>query len=455
MNRLVRGSILVAVAGGLWACGVNPFDENLDTIASIQATPQVVFVSNADSQAVVVEAVNDLGQQNAAEFTISNIVGNFTVNPDTTFGLVIEGENLKTRARFFVKPNTTTTFETGSFDVSAGGKTTTVKVSVTPSTVPGTLPIAFSNNNPALGDTITLTLPANVRITDTSSITVSGSLAGAIVGASADSNTIQVLAAPGLSGASVQVNNVAISYLPGQSFNLQTSAPLTTSNITTITPTFSSNTPAGGAQVTMTASGAAGAYVWPDEAAIVITYPTGGDAWIDSVSADGSTVYFVPQPGASGTPLISGAALNFLPDAILEFLTSTVSMTVGPSAFPGTDDETTAPALPIPAPGTSITFYDGGTFGASAQSSGADQVYSMNFAASTTLTFHVDWNNDADVDILFLDDPVTAYQCSFGGASSNHPEQVTCTFAPGAYLLTLNLYAGAPPPVMQIMVSQP
>jgi hypothetical protein len=105
MNRLVRGAVMLAAAAVSWACGGLDTD-GIDTTATLVADPGVVYVSNTDSQAVFVEAHNDLGQQLEGDFTVTHVGPGLNVNYDTTFAPRPGVENLPTRVRYFVRAPT-------------------------------------------------------------------------------------------------------------------------------------------------------------------------------------------------------------------------------------------------------------------------------------------------------------------------------------------------------------
>ncbi len=297
MNRLVRGSILVAVAGGIWACGGNAFDTNLDTIASIKATPQIVFVSNVDSEAVVVEAVNDLGNQNEAEFTISNKTAGLVVNQDTGYGLVIGGDNLKTRARFFVKGQDSSTFVSGSFDVDAAGKSVTVDVNIVPSKIVA----ALSATTPTNGDTVTITLPAGITFTSTSTVTLAGGVASPIlIGVSADSTQITFVPPPGVSGP-VTLNDVVVGYLPGQQFSVPTSLSLTTEGFGKLGATYNTTTPTSSDTVVLTVP--SGLRILPSA---TVNFAADSSAILVGISADSTMLSVLVPPNTDAPITING-----------------------------------------------------------------------------------------------------------------------------------------------------
>ena len=57
------------------------------------------------------------------------------------------------------------------------------------------------------------------------------------------------------------------------------------------------------------------------------------------------------------------------------------------------------------------------------------------------MTFRLDWDVSKDLDMLFRNDSDTAYVCSFGAATGNHPENASCTLPAGTYIINVNDYA--------------
>ncbi len=303
MNRLVRGSIMLAAAVVAWACSSSLGDDP-DKIDTLSATPTVLFVANNDSQNVDVEALNQEGQQLAADFTVSNTGAGINVTLDTLF-LIFPGQgNSPTRARYSVRAASTTSFVSTSFTVSSGGHDVTIPVSVTPANLDIAVP-----GNPLPGEVVTLTAPANVRFTPQTTVDAPGG--AQVTSLSADSSQITVVFNVGNIGATVTVNNVVVTYLPGQTFNLPLTTPITTDSIASFHLTTNTLAPNTGDQVTITIPA-------PFKAtpASVVTIPGTGTA-IFSVSADSSTVIFLVGPNANGPVTINnlriGTATNLGP----------------------------------------------------------------------------------------------------------------------------------------------
>lgn len=192
MNRLVRGTVLLAAVAAIWSCEKDPTGANAKTISTISANPSVVFVSNVDSAGVVAQALNDLNQPDSAVFDTANVGPGLIVSQDTTYGHIIGGGNIPTSARFFVKGATPTTFVSSSFDITAGGISTTIPVKITPASLPG----VFNTTTPDIGDTVTVTAPAPMTFSSATTALIGGS-EGYILSLSADSSTLTFLSPPG------------------------------------------------------------------------------------------------------------------------------------------------------------------------------------------------------------------------------------------------------------------
>ena len=225
MNRLVRGSILLAAVALQWSCGGNPLDANAGSITKVVASPSVVFVTNVDSQAIIVEADNDLGQQNAATFDIANVGPGLTVTRDTAYAPYTSGGHVDFRARFFVKATTTGSLVSSTFEITAGGKSDTVQVTITPASFVGTV----SNLTPNVGDTVTLVATAPLTFSAATTVTVGG-LQGFITSMSPDFSTLSFLPVPGSVG-NLVVSDLQLPYLAG-------SLSLTADDQVTVGPTL-------------------------------------------------------------------------------------------------------------------------------------------------------------------------------------------------------------------------
>ena len=151
MERL-KGRKLLLCALAVVACGVDP-TENEGTPTAITANPEVVFVTQGDSQAVIVSVVDEDGQILEADFEASGAGAGISISEDPNFLGTTTGIGIRRQARFFVRGDELTAT---NFTVSALGLTKTIAVT----SVPGNLRATISNPTPALGDTIQITAPA-------------------------------------------------------------------------------------------------------------------------------------------------------------------------------------------------------------------------------------------------------------------------------------------------------
>ncbi len=551
MNRLVRGTVLLAAVAAIWSCESDPTGGNAKTIATVQANPSVVFVNNlGDSTAVVVQALNDLNQPDSADFTLGTIPSSIVVNRDTSYGHIIGGGNIPTSARYFVRAASTTGFVNTSFDVSAGGATTTIPVKVTIASIPGA---AFSNATPGLGDTVQLTAPAGITFTPATTISFGpNALPGANVGVSTDGSILYVLPSAGIAGDTAILSGVELSYAPGIPFNnITTTATITTDTLPNPLPvvTVSDTMPAVGDTVTVTApplygftdasevtlgNGAGNALVdisadrtqlrfivGPDAsgpisvsdaalggvahlgtfdlvsadpvnsppapalaaafstttpaaaAELSMTAPSqyrflpgvtvnmgGVDAIVDSVSADSLTLWFVPLPGSTGTPLVSNLVLSFLTTVPLSNIAATTAITVGGSVFTGTDASSTAPTVATPAAGSAVAFADSGTWAGDCGGAPCNW-YKFVVTTGDDYTFDATWDNTSDLGTYIVESDATTGvdACDAAGDAPPVFEKCTITLVPGTYYIQMQnfapFYPDPDPGMFKLVISRP
>ena len=437
MNRLVRGSVILAAAAVSWACGGLDTD-GIDQTARLVADPSVVFVSNTDSQAVFVEAQNELGQQLEGDFTVTDVGAGINVALDTAFAPRPGVDNLPTRVRYFVRASDPTSFVNTSFTVSANGQTITIPVRITPAN----LAISLSNTAPALGEAVTLTAPPNVLFTSASTVTVSSGVA-VVTGISADSTQLTLLFSPNITDQPLTVSNVAVTYLPGQLFSLPTTGLVTTPVLTQFTSVFDDATPDVNQNVTLTA---AGFKFLPGNTFVFF----GSDVQTAlSFAADSSSVTFrAHKPGASGTISVQGIIISNLPQVPL-LLDATTAVTVSNTVLtlPGADAYATAPEVQIPPTGKTGGVVDNGVWftGPAACSSalgGPCRLYKIVLTTARTFTINASWDNTADVGVYRVNSTgttLTNIGCDIHGPAPGHFE--TCTIsnlAAGTYFLLVD-----------------
>ena len=118
MQRL-KGRSIVLVALAALACSGDPTG-NEGTPTAITANPDVVFVTQGDSQAVLVSVVDEEGQILQTDVAATNVSSGITVSLDPTFQEVTTGTPIGRQHRFFVKgvDLTTATFTLNALGLS-------------------------------------------------------------------------------------------------------------------------------------------------------------------------------------------------------------------------------------------------------------------------------------------------------------------------------------------------
>ncbi|HEX6616453.1 MAG TPA: hypothetical protein VF046_09125 [Gemmatimonadales bacterium] len=180
-----------------------------------------------------------------------------------------------------------------------------------------------------------------------------------------------------------------------------------------------------------------------------------GPGLVESVAPDGSSIVAVIPPGSTGAVTLSGITADFLPGIPLSVPSIDV-VAASAVGFPGTDAPTTAPALPVPAAGETVTLFDVGTMtGADITGDGGigAQYYKLTVVDSAAYTFTTTWQGAADLDAILCFDTA----CNAGaavGASANNPESATVDLSPGTYYFSVVLFAGGAPQFFQMAITQ-
>ena len=434
------GLILLLAAAGGWACHADPTDSFRETGERIITDPSVVLLAQGANTFVSAQLVDEQGNQLAVDFDLSNVGSGISVVRDSTFLETTNGSEIGTTKRFIVTaidPVSTT------FTLSASGQTLNVPVKVVANTLAAA---SFSNAAPALGDTVTLTLPANLKFTPDAAIFFPGAAGNPVVtGFSADSTVMSFLPAPGTDTTGF-VSGVILAYAPDVPLDtLETTGhKLTTPVVTEIAASFSPASAAPNQAITVTAPGFK---FLPD---VTVAFATGAGI-VTSVGADSNSVTILADPGASGVGTFGNVALDFLP-AVPLTLTSVNTIAVSTTPLQSISGATpaAAPTITIPALDATSAFYDTGTF------TGADlsldqgvgaQYYKVVVADSGDYTFTVNWEaNGADIDMVLCPDVTCgAGAGDFLGTGVDQPESDVRTLAPGTYYFDAVLFAGTAP----------
>ncbi|MEA2724763.1 MAG: hypothetical protein QOH59_2534 [Gemmatimonadales bacterium] len=554
MKRLLRGSVVLAVAVGFLSCSGDP-TSGFREPAVVVATPTALFIDVNETKPILVSLQDDQGNQVASTFEVSAVGSGITVVRDTAFMHTNVGTPLENQVRFQV---TGTAIANSSFTITASGKSLVVPVRVVPSTVD----IVISNATPALGDTITLTAPAGSLFTDSSVVTFAGGPAGDIVSVSPDQTVLTVVPGPNVAGA-VTVSHTTVAFNPGLDFTITSSGTVTTPEILDLTgAAIVPPTPALGQTVTLTlpptikvlpvaalpptSIGAPDTIGVLADSGLIVAGATNPRAV--AVAVDSASISFIPAPnsdsiitvrgvvherlpqfpmilsttsklttpavdslpatlssaapavnvpvvltstnasftfvapgrigiGIDSTAIVTGqtaSTITFLPRPgaagkvgvgavdVVGFglpLTSTAPAIAVSSTVPslaGTGSTGTAPALALPAAvGGTTGIYDSGPFAANIASIGAaNRAYRLVVPGASSYRVTVDWDNSADIDVALCGEATCATP-NFAAATGNHPEATTYTFvAAGTSYLILNLFAGDLPAWVSIKITR-
>lgn len=417
MQRLTRCVVCLVALAFAWACSGDPTD-NQGTPTLIVATPGVMTVAQGDSQAVIASLVDEDGQSIQAEFSFSNVGSGITVTgPDPTFLSVLGGEPIGRQARFFV---TGVDLVQTTFTVNSFGLTTDVRVTVTPTALAAT----FSNTSPALGEAITLTMPAGTILTATSVITFGGAAAN-IISVAPDGSSVTLFVPPNLAATPATITKVGLTSNPALTFTLETTGGVTTPVVDSIPATLSTTTPAANQAVTLTRTDPNFTFLPTAQVSV------GADATplVFSVAGDGSSITFLPTPGSSGNVSVNGVDVAGFS---LTLPSTTPSITVGPlTEAAGTASPATAPTIPTPAAGEASAFFDLPNFGAA-----ADHFYKLVIPSDGDFTITLDWDIGSDIDMFLCPSPgAITGACDFTAATGAHPESATFTLTAGTHFV--------------------
>lgn len=401
MKGIVRGVLGLALAVGMTAC------TNDDTVGiggdfdNVDVDKNALFVGVGDSTAVLVRLVNDLRASTPASFTVSNGAGvrvtyDETYRPDYTQGDTLIAPLVKPQQRYWVVGTAA-----GLNDVTftAGGASTTIRAYVTPKDLGGAL---SQTTGVVAGDEITITAPAGLNFSPTSTVTFTTGPAVSITNRAADGSSITFLVGPGVAG-TASVTDVGYTFAPGAPrVTLRTTTSLDVPAITVAPTTASTLTPAFGATMTLTLGG--NLRFTPTSTVTI----GGRTAFIVSRSADSSTATIVPLGGSSGTVSYTGIVLKFLNGVPLA-IAGDKSITVGAAvADPAGGSIATAPTVAVPAVDSTVVWSDAGAYvgGGPCNSLGGDgcRYFKIVLAAPAKVNFELRWDptNTSDLGLYYL-----------------------------------------------------
>ena len=420
MNRLCHGTVVLVACVTALSCG-DPTGDLRGDPTRVSSEPSSLFIDQGATEAITVRVIDAQGNELAAPVTdiVVSPVGMVDVSIDSTFlvgtDTIAPGVIQATRTRLNV---TAVNRAAGTIIVTAGGLSDTIPVRVLP--VATEFDATFSNQAPALGESVTLTAPAGFSFTDSSAITVAVGPAPIVTGAAG--NTLTFLPGPNTAGKAT-VTNVVPSYAPALSLDFTTVDTIGTPVIDSLDATFSTTTPTSGQQVTMTAPAG---FTFQPTAAVSVA---GTAAIVNSRAVDGSAITFQVVPGSVGAVVVDSTLLTALPQFPLS-LAARDTILAGPvTTLPGTAAAATAPVVPVPAVGGGTAAFDVPDFTAT-----VDHFYRINVAEAGDYTITLDWDVGSDIDLILCND-VACSAPDFAAATGAHPESATYTLAPGTYYI--------------------
>jgi hypothetical protein len=173
------------------------------------------------------------------------------------------------------------------------------------------------------------------------------------------------------------------------------------------------------------------------------------------LSADSTAMTLLPPPGASGPLVLDSVAPTFAPTLRFSLPTGDTVTVDSLAPVAGTGSPSTAPALTVPAAGTSSGFFDVGTLTAAditADEGLGAQYYKIDVTEAGTYTITTNWSNDADIDILLCSDATCSDGGDFLSTGVDQPETDSRDLVPGTYYLAVVLFDGTAPGTISILL---
>jgi hypothetical protein len=223
MKRSMCGLIVLAAIAGLGSCGGDPTGDQIEQGQQVIADPSSIFLSAGGSEFVVVQVLDELGNQLPVNFEAQNVGPGITVERDTTYLQTTIGTHLETAQRFIVTGTAPTATQ---FDLTSNGVSTTIPVKVTPTSTTATV----SNPAPAANEGLVVTLPTGYKFGNGAGANIGGA-AGFVSAVAPDSSSITVLLPPGATG-TLTVDSVGVDFAPGVLFSLATDQTVTVGAVT-------------------------------------------------------------------------------------------------------------------------------------------------------------------------------------------------------------------------------
>ena len=444
MTRLRIGPVVLAVCVAALSCG-DPTSNLRNGAARIVADPTALFLAQGEKKAVTVRVLDEQGNELADPVQISSfdpalvdvtIDSTYLPGTDTTSPGPIPSA---TRTRMLI---TGVGRNSGVVVITAGDQTLNLPVRVLP--VVSEFDATFSNQAPALGETVTLTAPAGFHFDPDSGLTFASGPLPINVSVAADGSSLTFLPGPNTSG-SATIAGVIPTYAPTLRLSVTTIETLATPIVDTLDATFSpTRAPAQNQNVVVTAP--AGFQFTPTAALSV----NGQAPIIVSRAPDGSSITFLPQPGSAGSVKVDSILISALPQFPLSLPIRDTIATAPLGPVLGGETTASAAAIPLGLPGETAGFFDAGAFtGADITTDGGDgaQYYKFTLGAAATVNITLDAvladPSADDVDLVLCSDAACSTP-NLIGATGATPESATYTLAAGTYYIAAVLFGGVP-----------
>ncbi len=255
MNRLTLGTVPMLAILVLGGCSTDSTDDLRNGVDKLVAQPTLLSLAPGQSKTVEVGAVDAQGNQLSTAYEATDVGAGITVRRDSTFlPIFVDDTTLVVpptgpRFRFVVTAAEGNNFQTSSFKVVGGGKDVTIPVRVEPLT---TIAVQISNQTPALGEVVTLTMPAGLTLTPDATVSFADeSQLPVIISRAPDGTSISFLVPPNFSGP-LRVNGVQSAVAPDVVFTPLTDLTVTAPQFDSIDVVFSTATPTIGQTITAT-----------------------------------------------------------------------------------------------------------------------------------------------------------------------------------------------------------
>ena len=376
--------------------------------------------------------------------------------------------------RFIVSPNRSGPATVTGVTVAANPNLTFTLQTTETITSPVIASVAgtFDNSTPPLGQAVTFTLPAGLKITAAAATAVrvqGNTVAPANVTIAADSGSINFVPPPS-SDSMLTLTGIVAAQRPEYPMTLSSTTKVTTPVIDTLDVTFSNAAPAIGEAVTMTAPAG---FTFTTTA--TPPAPNSGVSFGTRVAIiqarTATTITFIPLPGSTGVATVTGVIPTAAP--MFSLILPTDDAITVPDIIPlrFTDDPETAPAIPAPtANGQSTVLFEAGAYNGHAPIlGGAFGEFNARFyqvtvpAAVTSVTVTLEWPSGQDMGAYWFEtdgvaepaEGVPADNAGVGPTPPPSPETSTSLLQPRTYLLAIVNFSTTNPPFFKLTLAAP